>query len=172
VLHAFKGHRPQVAEGVYIAPGAQVIGAVTLQRNASVWYNAVLRGDTEPISIGEGSNIQDGTVVHTDTGLPTTVGRNVTVGHACVLHGCQIADDCLIGMGATLLNGSKIGANCLVGAGSLITEGKEFPPGSVIMGRPAKVVREVGERELAMIRSGAEIYRQNARLHAAEPPLV
>lgn len=168
MVHAYKGIKPQIGEGAYIAPGAQVIGKVILGAEASIWFSTVVRGDTDTITIGPGSNIQDGSVVHCDPGQPTVIGANVTIGHACILHGCQIGDDCLIGMGTTILNGAKLGPGSLVGAGSLITEGKEFPPGSVIMGRPAKVVRQVEEREQAMIRRGAENYRRNARDYAAE----
>ncbi|MDF2627458.1 MAG: anhydrase [Symbiobacteriaceae bacterium] len=170
--YPYKGTMPQVAEGVFVAPGARVVGRVTLDREASVWFNCVLRGDSDTVTIGEGSNIQDGSIVHTDGGSPAVVGRNVTVGHGCIIHGCTIGDDCLIGMGSTILSGARLGPNCLVGAGSLITEGKEFPAGSVIMGRPAKVVREVEERDLEMIRRGAEHYRQNARDYAAVSPSV
>jgi carbonic anhydrase/acetyltransferase-like protein (isoleucine patch superfamily) len=168
MLYEWQGHRPKVGAGVYLAPGARVIGRVTLEAESSVWFNAVLRGDVDEIVIGSGSNVQDGTVIHCDNGFPVTVGRNVTIGHSCIIHGCTIGDNVLVGMGTTILNGAKIGENCLIGAGSLITEGKEFPPGSVIMGRPAKVVRQVGERELEMIRRGAEAYRQNARLYAQD----
>ncbi|HYF80042.1 MAG TPA: gamma carbonic anhydrase family protein [Symbiobacteriaceae bacterium] len=167
MLYPYKGTMPQVAEGVFLAPGARVVGRVRLAREASVWFNCVLRGDSDTVIIGEGSNIQDGSIVHTDAGSPAVVGRNVTVGHGCIIHGCTIGDDCLIGMGTTILSGATLGPNCLVGAGSLITEGKVFPAGSVIMGRPAKVVRQVEERDLAMIRRGAENYRQNARDYAA-----
>ena len=172
MLHAFKGMLPQLAEGVYVAPGAQVIGRVTLGRDVSIWFNTVLRGDASSISVGKRSNIQDLTMVHCDHGFPTTIGSNVTVGHSCIIHGCTIGDDCLIGMGSTILNGTRIGPNSLVGAGSLVTEGKEFPAGSVIMGRPAKVVREVSERELAMIRSGANSYYHNGKAYAQEPSSV
>lgn len=168
MIYPFKGCLPEVSEGVYVAPGARVIGQVTLGRDVSVWFNAVLRGDVDTISVGEGSNIQDQTVVHCDAGFPTVIGQHVTVGHSCIIHGCTIGDHCLIGMGSTILNGARLGKNCLVGAGSLITEQKEFPAGSVIMGRPAKVVRQVGERELEMIRRGAQNYRENARAYMAE----
>lgn len=168
MLYSFKGSSPQVAESVYIAPGAQIVGQVTLQRGVSVWFNVVMRGDADRITIGEDTNIQDLTMVHCDEGFPTVVGRGVTVGHSCIIHGCTIGDNCLIGMGSTILNGARIGDNCLVGAGSLVTEGKEFPPGSVIMGRPAKVVREVGEHELQMIRQGMENYSRRMLLYAAE----
>lgn len=167
MLYPYKGTMPRVAAGVFLAPGARVVGRVTIERDASVWFNCVLRGDSDTVTIGEGSNIQDGSVVHTDAGSPALVGRNVTVGHGCIIHGCTIGDDCLIGMGTTILSGATLGPNCLVGAGSLITEGKVFPAGSVIMGRPAKVVRQAEERDLAMIRRGAEHYRQNARDYAA-----
>lgn len=156
---------PQIADGVYLAPGAVVIGQVTIAADASVWFGAVIRGDIDSITIGSGTNVQDNTVIHCDQGFPTTIGREVTIGHSCIIHGCTIGDNCLIGMGTTILNGAKLGENCLVGAGSLITEGKEFPPGSVIMGRPARVVREVGQAELAMLKRGAENYRRNAQLY-------
>lgn len=172
LLHTFQGIRPLVAAGAYVAPGAQVIGKVSLAPAASVWFNAVLRGDTEPIAVGQASNIQDGAVLHCDPGFPVTVGDGVTVGHGCIIHGCTIGDNCLIGMGSVILNGAKLGPDCLVGAGSLITEGKEFPAGSVIMGSPAKVIRQVGDRELAMIRRGAETYRERARLYNAETSSV
>lgn len=172
MLYSYKGISPQVAEGVYVAPGARVVGKVTLEREVSIWFNAVVRGDSDCVVIGEGSNIQDGSIVHTDGGSPAIIGRNVTVGHACIIHGCTIADDCLIGMGTTILSGAKLGPNCLVGAGSLITEGKEFPAGSVLMGRPAKVVRQVEARDLEAIRRGAANYRQNARDYAAEDGAV
>jgi carbonic anhydrase/acetyltransferase-like protein (isoleucine patch superfamily) len=166
VLYPFLGQMPQVAQTVFIAPGARVIGQVTMASSSSVWYNTVVRGDSNTIVIGEGSNIQDNSVLHVDEGeAKLTIGRDVTVGHTCILHGCSIGDNVLVGMGSTILNGAVIGDNCLIGAGSLITEGKQFPPGSVIMGRPAKVVREVGEKELEMIRFGAAHYRENARNH-------
>lgn len=143
-----------------------MIGQVRLAQHTSIWYNAVLRADVNTISVGEGSNIQDGSVLHVDQGeFRLAIGRNVTVGHSCILHGCTVGDNTLIGMGSTVLNGAIIGDNCLVGAGSLVTEGKVFPPGLVIMGRPAKVVREVGPKELAMITEGAQHYQQNARDH-------
>jgi len=166
--YSLGGKTPKIGASVYLAPNATVIGQVTLEEGASVWFGAVLRGDVDSISIGSGTNIQDGSVVHCDSGSPVSIGRDVTVGHSCIIHGCTIGDSCLIGMGSTILNGARIGENSLVGAGSLITEGKEFPPGSVIMGRPAKVVRQVGEHELAMIRRGAESYRRNAERYATE----
>ncbi|HYG57792.1 MAG TPA: gamma carbonic anhydrase family protein, partial [Symbiobacteriaceae bacterium] len=141
MLHAYKGTKPTIGRGVFVAPGAHVIGKVTMGDESSTWFNTVVRGDADRIVIGGGTNIQDNTVVHCDYGFPTLIGENVTVGHGCIIHGCEIGDNCLIGMGSTILNGAKIGPGSLVGAGSLVTEGKEFPPGSVIMGRPAKLVR-------------------------------
>lgn len=172
MLHSFKGIRPQIGENVYIAPGAHVIGKATLGPEVSIWFNTVLRADTDAITVGAGSNLQDNTVVHCDPGLPVVIGTDVTIGHGCIIHSCVIGDGTLIGMGTTILNGAKIGPGCVVGAGSLVTEGKEFPAGSVIMGRPAQVVREVGEKEQAMIRRGAEHYRRNAKLYREEPPSV
>jgi carbonic anhydrase/acetyltransferase-like protein (isoleucine patch superfamily) len=164
MLHTLQGKTPQVAESAYIAPGAHVIGDVVIGAHASIWFNAVVRGDIAAIRIGEGTNIQDNTTVHCDYGMPTTIGSHVVVGHNCIIHGCTIADNVLVGMGSTILNGAQIGENCLIGAGSLVTEGKVFPPGSVIMGRPAKVVRAVGEKELAMIKQGPQNYMKNAAL--------
>src|SRR5580693_7509631 len=135
----------------YIAPGAQVIGSVILGAGASIWFNAVLRADDERIEIGAGSNIQDGCVVHCDGGTPAILGRNVTVGHMVMLHGCVIGDESLIGNGAIVLDRVRIGRHCVIGAGSLVTPDKEFPEGSVLMGAPAKVVRQVSARDLAMI---------------------
>ena len=171
MLYAYKGIRPELGPGAYVAPGARVIGRVTLGPSASVWFNSVVRGDSETVTVGSGSNIQDGSVVHADPGFPTVIGTGVTIGHTCIIHGCTIGDHCLIGMGTTILNGARLGDHCVVGAGSLITEGKEFPPGSVIMGRPAKVVRQVEERDLAMIQRGEANYRRNAQdyAHALTP---
>ncbi len=166
MFYALRGDVPQVAEGVFVAPGAQVVGRVSLAPESSVWFNAVLRGDVDSITVGSGTNIQDLSLVHCDAGFPTVIGSDCTIGHSCIIHGCTIGDNVLVGMGTTILNGAKIGDNCLIGAGSLITEGKEFPPGSVIMGRPAKVVREVSDRELDMIRRGHLNYKQNAKKYA------
>lgn len=155
-----------MAEGAWVADSAQVIGAVDLGANASVWFGTVIRGDTENIRIGEGSNIQDCSVLHADVGKPLTVGKHVTVGHQVMLHGCTIGDESLIGIGAVVLNGAKIGKNCLVGAGSLVTEGKEFPDGSMIMGSPAKVVRDVTPEQIEMFRKNAMHYVENAQRFA------
>lgn len=161
-LYQLDSHTPDVAESAWIADNAQVMGAVHLAANASVWFGVTVRGDTETISIGEGSNIQDGSVLHADVGKPLTVGKNVTVGHMVMLHGCTIGDESLIGIGAVVLNGAKIGKNCLVGAGSLVTEGKEFPDGSMIMGSPAKVVRELTSEQIQGLRLSAQHYIENA----------
>ena len=154
---------PQIAASAWVADSAQVIGTVELAADASVWFNAVLRGDTEPIRIGKGSNVQDGTVIHCDHGFPVTLGENVTVGHQVVLHGCTVGDGSLIGIQAVVLNGAKIGKHCLVGAGALVTEGKEFPDGSLIVGSPAKVVRQLTPEQIAGLQRSAEHYVQNAR---------
>ena len=156
-------HQPQIHSSAWVADSAQVMGAVTMEANASVWFGATVRGDTEHITIGEGANIQDGSVLHADHGMPLKVGKHVTVGHMVMLHGCTIGDESLIGIGAVVLNGAKIGRNCLVGAGSLVTEGKEFPDGSMIMGTPAKVVRQLTPEQIEGLRQSARHYIDNAR---------
>lgn len=154
-------------EGQYwIAPTAAVMGNVILKQNASIWFGATLRGDNDPIIIGENSNIQDGSVLHTDTGSPLTIGRDVTVGHMVMLHGCTIGDNSLIGMNAVVLNGAKIGSNSLVGAGALVTEGKSFPDNSMIVGAPARAIRTLDDKALAMIRGGADHYVQRSKQYA------
>lgn len=161
------GVTPQIDAEAWTAPGARLIGRVILAAGASVWFNAVLRGDNEPISIGGGSNVQDGSVIHTDPGQPCTVGANVTVGHAAILHGCVVGDGSLVGMGAVVLNGARIGRGCLIGANALITEGKEIPDGALVMGQPGKVVRMLTEAEQADLIASAERYRANARRYRA-----
>ena len=158
---------PQLAEGAWVADSAQVIGRVELAEDASVWFGAVLRGDNELLRIGRGSNIQDGTVMHTDMGYPLTIGNHVTVGHQVMMHGCTVGDGSLIGIQAVILNGAKIGRNCLVGAGSLVTEGKEFPDGSLIVGTPAKVVRQITPEQIEGFGRNAEHYVENARRYKA-----
>jgi carbonic anhydrase/acetyltransferase-like protein (isoleucine patch superfamily) len=148
-------------EQCWIAPTAVVIGKVTLGKDASVWWQSVLRGDNEPISVGAGSNIQDGCVLHTDIGFPLVIGKGVTVGHMVMLHGCTIGDDSLIGIGAVVLNGATIGRNCLIAAGALVPEGKTIPDNSLVMGAPGKVVREVSAEHLARMRESAEQYVDN-----------
>lgn len=154
---------PEISDQAWVADNAQVIGAVKLAADASIWFGATIRGDNEPIEIGEGSNIQDGSMLHSDYDKPLIVGKHVTVGHMVILHGCTIGDESLIGMGAVVLNGAKIGKNCLVGAGALVTEGKAFPDGSMIVGSPAKVVRELTPEQIEGLRQSARSYMQNAR---------
>jgi len=154
---------PQLAATAWVADSAQVIGHVELDEDASVWFGAILRGDTELLRIGRGSNVQDGTVIHADHGYPVTLGANVTVGHQVMLHGCTVGDGSLIGIQAVVLNGARIGRHSLVGAGSLVTEGKVFPDGVLIMGSPAKVVRELTPEQVAGLQRSAEHYVQNAR---------
>jgi carbonic anhydrase/acetyltransferase-like protein (isoleucine patch superfamily) len=163
MIHNLGDAKPDIHEDAWVAPDARVIGRVRLKAGASVWFQSVLRGDNEWIEIGEGSNVQDGTVMHTDMGYPLTVGDRVTIGHKVMLHGCTIGADTLIGIGSIILNGARIGSNTVVGANSLVTEGKEFPDGVLILGAPAKVVRELSEEEIAMIGHSAEHYVQNAR---------
>ncbi|HJW11608.1 MAG TPA: gamma carbonic anhydrase family protein [Albitalea sp.] len=162
-LYQLNDDVPQLASGAWVADSAQVIGLVALGEDASIWFGAVLRGDNEMLSIGRGSNIQDGSVVHTDMGYPVTLGERVTVGHQVMLHGCTVGDESLIGIQSILLNGSKIGKHCLVGAGSLVTAGSEFPDGTLIMGRPAKVVRQLTPEQIESLRHSAEHYIENAR---------
>jgi carbonic anhydrase/acetyltransferase-like protein (isoleucine patch superfamily) len=152
----------------WIAPTAAVMGRVILKKNASVWWGAVLRGDNDPIIVGEGSNIQDGSVCHTDTGSPLTIGANVTVGHMVMLHGCTIGDNSLVGIGSIVLNGARIGKNCLIGANCLITEGKEIPDNSLVMGAPGKVVREITPQQAAMIVGGSAHYVENWKRYRRE----
>ena len=154
---------PQVHPSAYVADSARVMGEVTLGQDSSVWFGAVIRGDSAPIAVGEGTNIQDGSVLHADTGFPLTIGRHVTVGHQVMLHGCTVGDESLIGIGAVVLNGAKIGKHCLVGARSLVTEGKEFPDGSLIMGSPAKVVRTLTPEQIEGLRQSAQHYIENGR---------
>ncbi|MCB0065291.1 MAG: gamma carbonic anhydrase family protein [Caldilineaceae bacterium] len=152
-------HRPeQLHSTVFIAPHAVIVGDVTLAERCSVWFHVTLRGDVEPIRIGPGTNIQEGAVFHVDPGFPVTVGAGVTIGHRAIVHGATVHDNVIIGMGSTLLNGALIGENSIVGANALVTEGKEFPPGSLILGSPAKVVRSLTDEEIARIRRGAETY--------------
>ena len=152
----------------WIAPGASVIGKVRLDAGASVWFGAVLRGDNELIHIGEGSNVQDGSVLHTDMGWPLTVGKGVTIGHKVTLHGCTVGDHSLIGIGAVVLNGAKIGKHCLIGAGALIPEGREIPDGSLVMGVPGKVVRALSEEQIRNLQNNAAHYVENARRYAGD----
>lgn len=155
---------PEISASAYISESANVIGKVSIWDHASVWCNVTIRGDNEPISIGANSNLQEGCVLHTDPGFPLSIGRNVTVGHQAMLHGCTVGDGALIGIQAVVLNGAKIGRNCLVGAGALVTEGKEFPENSLIIGSPAKVMRTLTEADIAGMNSNAENYVQRGQL--------
>ena len=154
---------PQVDASAWIADSAEVMGNVSLGADASVWFGCVLRGDTERMSVGEGSNIQDLSVLHADVGQPLTIGRHVTVGHKVMLHGCTIGDESLIGIGAVVLNGAQIGKNCLVGAGARVTEGKVLADGSMIVGAPARVVRQLTPEQIEGLRHSAQHYIDNAR---------
>ena len=149
------------AQDYFVADNATVLGLVTLNNNVSVWFNAVIRGDNAPITIGENSNIQDGAILHNDPEAPLTIGKNVTVGHKAVLHGCTIGDNSLIGINAVILNGAKIGMNCLIGANSLIPEGKEIPDGSLVMGSPGKVVKSLTSEQQAGLILSADTYVKN-----------
>lgn len=162
-VYSLQGVTPKLpADGEFwIAPNAVVLGDVVLQSGASVWFGAVVRGDTDTLTIGENSNIQDLSVLHADAGVPLTIGRNVTVGHKVMLHGCTIGDNSLIGIGAVILNGAVIGKNCLIGANALIPEGKVIPDGSLVMGQPGKVVRELNEGQIAALEASATHYVQN-----------
>jgi len=154
---------PSLAASVFIAPSAMVMGNVTLAEDVGIWFGAVLRGDNDPIVVGAGSNIQDLCMLHTDVGLPLHVGPGCTIGHRATLHGCTIGANSLVGMGATILNGARIGSNCLIGAGALITEGKVIPDGSLVVGAPGRVVRQLTDDEIAGLRRSAEGYVRNAR---------
>ena len=163
MILSLDGRSPElVGDGHFVAASASVIGAVRLLPRSSVWFNCVLRGDNELIEVGAGSNIQDGSVLHTDPGFPLRIGENVTVGHKVMLHGCPIGSNSLIGISSTVLNGADIGSECLVGANSLVTEGKSFPDRSLILGSPAKVVRELTDEEIGSLRESAIHYVANA----------
>ncbi|HKP34805.1 MAG TPA: gamma carbonic anhydrase family protein [Sphingomicrobium sp.] len=167
-LYSLGDLTPQLGEGAWAAPSADLIADVRLGPRASVWFGAVIRADNTPIIIGEDSNIQDGAMCHSDAGFPLTIGARVTVGHHAILHGCTIADDCLIGMGARILNGAAIEPECIVGAGALITEGKHVERGSLIVGAPGRVVRQLTDEERAMLRASAAHYAEKAARYATE----
>ena len=162
-IYELDGLTPQLGDGAWVADSAQVIGNVQLAEGASVWFGAVLRGDNEPMRIGKGTNIQEGSVLHSDPGFPLTLGENVTIGHQVMLHGCTVGDGTLIGIKSVVLNGAKIGRNCIVGAGALVTEGKEFADGSMILGAPARAVRELSTEQQAGLARIAEHYVENAK---------
>ena len=161
-------HAPQIDASAYVADSATLIGKVTVEANASVWFGVTIRGDNERITIGENSNVQEGTVMHTDMGFPMVIGKNVSIGHQAMLHGCTVGDGSLIGIQAVLLNGARIGKGCLVGAGALVTEGKEFPDHSLILGSPAKVVRTLTEDDLLRLQGNADGYVERGRRFKAE----
>jgi carbonic anhydrase/acetyltransferase-like protein (isoleucine patch superfamily) len=161
-------HAPEIDASAYVADSATLIGKVTLERDASVWSGVTIRGDNERITIGQGSNVQEGTVMHTDMGYPLTIGSNVTIGHQAMLHGCTVGDGSLIGIQAVILNGAKIGKGCLVGAGALVTEGKEFPDYSLIVGAPAKVVRTLDADAIQKLALSAASYVARGRLFKTE----
>lgn len=167
MLYPFEGRLPLLGERVWIAPTSAVIGDVSLADDASVWFQAVLRGDIEPIRVGAESNIQDGAVLHTDEGYPCEVGRRVTIGHHAIVHGARVGDGALIGMGATVLSGAVVGEGALVAAGALVPEGKEIPPGHLAIGVPAKVVRELSEEERVRVAAGVEAYLDRKRRYLA-----
>ncbi len=163
-IYALGEHSPVLpGEGrFWVAPDAHVIGRVTLGDGVGIWFGVVLRGDNEPIAVGEGSNVQEGAVLHTDWGFPAAIGRHCTIGHGAIIHGCTIEDSVLVGMGATVMNGAVIGTESLVGAGALVTEGKRFPPRSLIVGSPAKAIRTLDEAAVAGLHRSARHYAANA----------
>lgn len=162
VLYAIGDRRPEVHESAWVAESAHVIGSVVLAEHASVWFNVVMRGDNDILTVGPNSNVQDGSVLHTDERIRLTLGRGVTVGHKVMLHGCEVGDFSLIGINAVVLNGAKIGHHCLIGANALVTEGKVIPDGSLAVGSPARVVRQLTEEERMILEASAEHYVHNA----------
>ncbi len=162
MIYQLDEKKPVLAEGCFVAESADLIGSVVLEENASVWFNCVLRADNEPIVVGKNSNVQDGSVLHVDPGFPLHIGQGVTVGHKVMLHGCTIGDNTLIGINAVVLNGAKIGQNCIIGANALLTEGTEIPDGSMVFGSPGKVVKQLDESVIEMLKQGADYYVANA----------
>ena len=166
-LYLLGDFEPRLADGAWAAPSADLIGDVHLGARASVWFGAILRGDNTPLILGDETNFQDGAIGHGDPGFPLTIGARVTIGHQAILHGCTVADDCLIGMGARILNGALIESGCIVGAGALITEGKRFESGSLIVGAPARVVRQITDAERQLLRASAGHYAEKAARYAS-----
>ncbi|MCX7772459.1 MAG: gamma carbonic anhydrase family protein [Clostridia bacterium] len=165
MIRSFEGKTPQIDETVYIAPGAQIIGDVALEKNVSIWDNAVLRGDIAQIIVGENSNVQDVSSIHNSEGIPVVIGRNVTIGHRVVLHSCSIGDNSLIGMGAIILDNVKIGKNCIIGAGAVVTPNTEIPDGSMVLGMPGKVVKQLSEAQIESNIKNAEEYVRLSRAY-------
>ena len=171
MIRSFNGKTPKVHPTTFVHPAAEVIGNVTIKANASIWPGCVLRGDTDRIVIGEGTNIQDNTVIHCDKGTPTIIGKGITVGHACILHGCQIRDHVLVGMGSIVLE-AQVGEWSFIGAGALILNAARIPPKSLVLGSPARIVRKVNPKEIAAIRQGEKNYLIRARLHRVASSVV
>ena len=167
-IRSVRGYTPSIGENCFIAENATIVGEVTIGNDCSIWFNAVVRADNDVITIGDNSNIQDGSVLHTDTGMPLVIGRDVTVGHKVMLHGCTIGDGSLIGINAVILNGARIGRGCIIGANALIPEGREIPDYSVVMGSPGKVVKEVSEAQRAMLEMSALHYVENFKRYQRE----
>ena len=161
MIYDFEGHTPKLDPNSWVASNSVIIGKVELKKDSNIWFNVTLRGDVEPITVGEGSNVQDGSVVHSDPGCPVIIGKNVTIGHLVMLHGCVIEDDCLIGIGSTILNKAKIGKNSIIGANALVTENKVIPERSLVLGSPGKIIRQVTDEEIKSIKENAEHYVAN-----------
>ena len=172
MIYSLNDRSVSKADDVFVAPGSHVIGSVILEKGSSVWFNAVLRGDCDEIRIGENSNIQYGSVLHTDENVPLNIGKGVTVGHKVMLHGCEIGDYSLIGINAVVLNGAKIGKYCLIGANSLVTENMQIPDGSVVMGSPAKVVKTLPEKHYSLLEGSAAHYVKNAQNYLANLQVI
>jgi carbonic anhydrase/acetyltransferase-like protein (isoleucine patch superfamily) len=171
-IYALAEAQPQFGKGCWVADNATVIGKVVAGDNVSIWFNAVIRGDNEPITIGNNTNIQDGAVLHNDEGVPLTIGADVSVGHVAMLHGCTVGDGSLIGIGAVVLNHAVIGESCIIGAHALIPEGKVIPPRSLVVGTPGRVIRQLSDEEVAALRRNAHHYVENARRYASSARLV
>lgn len=168
MLYKLGDKSPEIADSCFVAPSADLIGSVIMHENSSVWFNCVLRADNEPITIGENTNVQDGSVLHVDDNFPINIAANVTIGHKVMLHGCSIGEGTLIGMNAVVLNGAKIGKHCLIGANALVTEGMEIPDGSMVLGSPAKVVKALDEKTQGILKMGAAHYVQNSALYLTD----
>ena len=162
MIHSFNGNKPEIKENVFIAEGSKVIGNVVIEQGASIWFNTIVRGDLDSIKINKNTNIQENSTLHVDQDIPLNIGKNVTVGHGAILHGCSIQDNCIIGMGATILNKAVIGKNTIIGAGALIPENKKIPAGSLVLGVPGKVIRELNDEEIKEIRESADHYQELA----------